>query len=433
MKPFFGRQVLVNGQIQAILQEIADIIDRDREIADRSLFEFTSQTSEYVNQVSESLVSLSESLSEFANQTSDSLSEDHQDFRATFAKLNNIDREILFLRRRHVSVRGNLISLTKSTGSTMKQQFDLIQSLQEQVRLGTIEQSEQLRITASAVGQIRRRLQMYEGSLSLVAPKQTSAVSERWDVPVPVVPVNVETAGLQGWYPPAMIGPTAIGKLASRSTTVRKVMDIATLLEGDNIIDYLLRFYQHGISHFGSNWAFADINTVLVAIAELIQPRNYLEVGVFHGKSMSMLAGTCPSCDLVGFDMWIEGYAGLDNTGPHLVKRQLKQVGHLGSLNLISGDSHKTLPQFFADNPALYFDVITVDGDHTVDGATQDLLDTMMRLKVGGFLVFDDLVHPSHRDLLAVWQRTVVTDPKFATWTFHELGNGVGVAMRLCP
>jgi len=421
LKPFLGRQIVVNGQIQAILQEIADIIDRDTEIASRSLSEFISQTSEFVNQTSESLVSLSEfanqtgeslvSLSEFVNHTIYSLSETQRDFRATLAKLNNIDREILFLRRRQVSVRGNLNSLTK------------------QLKL----QSEQLRISASAVGQTRRRLQMYEESLSSVAPKRTSAVSERWNVPVPALSVDLDTAGLQAWYPPAMIGPTAVGALASRSTTARKVMDIAKLLERDSVIEYLLRFYQHGISQFGSNWTFADINTVLLAIAELIQPRNYLEVGVFHGKSMSMLAGTCPTCDLFGFDMWIEGYAGLDNTGPHLVKRQLKQVGHLGNVNLVSGDSHKTLPQFFADHPALYFDVITVDGDHTVEGATQDLLDTMKRLKVGGFLVFDDLVHPAHRDLLGVWQRTVATDPKFAAWTFRELGNGVGAAMRLCP
>jgi predicted O-methyltransferase YrrM len=49
------------------------------------------------------------------------------------------------------------------------------------------------------------------------------------------------------------------------------------------------------------------------------------------------------------------------------------------------------------------FDLITVDGDHTDEGAS-DVSATVHLLRPGGWLLFDDLVHPLHT-LLPVWQR----------------------------
>ena len=54
----------------------------------------------------------------------------------------------------------------------------------------------------------------------------------------------------------------------------------------------------------------------------------------------------------------------------------------------------------------------------------------MPRLKIGGALVFDDVSNPSHAELLGVWNDVVVANRSFSTYTFTEIGFGVGIAVR---
>ena len=89
--------------------------------------------------------------------------------------------------------------------------------------------------------------------------------------------------------------------------------------------------------------------------------------------------------------IWIKDYAGMKNPGPEDVKELMDRFGHKGKIELISGDSTKTVPNYFNANPDKYFDLITVDGDHRIKGAKKDLKNIMPRLKIGGFLVFDDI------------------------------------------
>jgi len=52
------------------------------------------------------------------------------------------------------------------------------------------------------------------------------------------------------------------------------------------------------------------------------------------------------------------------------------------------------------------------------------------RLRVGGALVFDDISHPAHPDLDAVWRRVVASQRRYGTWSFDDVGYGVAVAVR---
>jgi hypothetical protein len=54
----------------------------------------------------------------------------------------------------------------------------------------------------------------------------------------------------------------------------------------------------------------------------------------------------------------------------------------------------------------------------------------MARLKIGGALVFDDISNPSHPELAGVWRGVVASRRSYSTFTFTELGFGVGVAIR---
>lgn len=211
---------------------------------------------------------------------------------------------------------------------------------------------------------------------------------------------------------------------------LRQVMPILNRLEPDEYVNYLQAYYRAGLERFGDAWHYADIVTVLLTAAQLAQPRNYLEIGVRRGRSMAVVAATCPECHIVGFDLWSRDYAGIPNPGPDFVRAEMLKLNHRGRLDLISGNSHETLPSYISQNPKTYFDLVTVDGDHTEKGATQDLRAVCKRLKVGGILVFDDICHPALPYLHNVWQRVIKRSELFDTWEFAELGYGVALAVR---
>ena len=254
---------------------------------------------------------------------------------------------------------------------------------------------------------------------------------------LPAVPLAIQpifnAPDLGNWYSPVLLGAGTIGAKAMQTDCLRQAMEIIGRLETDDYVRYLQAYYQTGLERFGNAWRYADIATVLLAAAQLAHPLRYLEIGVRRGRSMAMVAATCPDCDIVGFDLWQANYAGIPNPGPDFVTTEMKKLGHRGGLELISGDSHETLSRYFNQYPDAYFDLATVDGDHSEMGAKQDLQTVASQLKVGGILVFDDICHPTHPYLHDVWRRVICSLEKFATWEFTDLGYGVALAVRRDP
>jgi predicted O-methyltransferase YrrM len=194
-------------------------------------------------------------------------------------------------------------------------------------------------------------------------------------------------------------------------------------------------------------------------IARELQPKTYLEVGVRRGFSMAMAAARSPKVEIYGFDLWIADYAGSPNPGPRFVQSEMRKIGYAKKIHLINGDSHRTLPAFFRGekasirewlklrwmvrNTPTSFEMIIIDGDHSLLGAYQDLLDTMPYCAVGGVVVFDDILPGALKkeegeadphgwsDLLGVWHAIQQHFPNFRYFEYlHDL-PGVGVAVRL--
>ncbi len=232
------------------------------------------------------------------------------------------------------------------------------------------------------------------------------------------------------WYPPVMVGIDELTARLFSGSYVEAAAALLDLLDGDEYTDYVRRFYREGLARFGSGWRYADIVTVLLALSDLLKPRRYLEIGVRQGRSLSAVASRTPDVEVAAFDMWIQNYAGMRNPGPNFVNAQLQRIGYRGRVRFINGNSHETLPRFFAENPGTVFDLITVDGDHSRIGAAQDLCDVLPHLSVGGAIVFDDISHPAHPELREVWQTVVADDPRFAAWDYDDVGYGVGIAIR---
>jgi predicted O-methyltransferase YrrM len=174
-----------------------------------------------------------------------------------------------------------------------------------------------------------------------------------------------------------------------------------------------------------------DLACTLNFLAEHLRPRRYLEIGVRRGKSMVQIARGCPDCEIIGIDLWVQDYGGVVNPGPEFVREQMRASGHRGNLILRSGDSRIDLPTLAVERPGMRFDLATVDGDHSDDGAWADLCNVAPMLDVGGYMVFDDLLHPAHT-LGAVWRR--FREEFASTFDFTENlrdHNGTGVARRV--
>jgi predicted O-methyltransferase YrrM len=232
------------------------------------------------------------------------------------------------------------------------------------------------------------------------------------------------------WYEPLLAGPGTFADAATSAETIRAVSSVVASLTPEPFAEFTLQFYQAGLERFGASWRYADVLTVLHAVCRRLTPLTYLEIGVRRGRSMSVVASAQPEATLLGFDMWIQNYVGQENPGPAFVEAELAKVGFRGRVELISGNSHVTVADYFRRHPDVFVDVATVDGDHTARGAAADLRTVIPRLKIGGVLVFDDICNVEHTYLRNVWHDEVADSPRFSSWSFEELGHGVAFAIK---
>jgi predicted O-methyltransferase YrrM len=232
------------------------------------------------------------------------------------------------------------------------------------------------------------------------------------------------------WLHPVQLGPTTLLNLSTRPAMIANLIDILQRIEPDEHIEFVQRYYKQGLAHFGDAWGYIDQLAVLHAAAAILKPEHYLEIGVFRGRSMAIVANIAPTCAVYGFDLWIENYSGLENPGVEHVRAQLDRVGYRGEATFVPGSSDKTVPAFLREHPDLFFDLITVDGDHTEEGARIDLENVLPRLKVGGVLVFDDISHPAFPWLERAWDDVVGSNRNFVCAKYTEVGHGVAFAIR---
>lgn len=246
-------------------------------------------------------------------------------------------------------------------------------------------------------------------------------------------PAPAPAAGRQPlpeYYGPCRLNPSTMVAIATSLETWNEILAFQGSLASDSYVAYVESFYRDCLARYGRHWHYLDAVNVLYTAAKLLRPARYLEIGVRTGRSVCTVARAFPDVDIHAFDMWIQGYAGMENPGPAFVRRELQKHGHRGTVRFIDGDSHVTLPAFFRENPGLEFNLITVDGDHSEAGAADDLGQVIPRLAVGGILVMDDIAHPAHPYLLKVWRDAVARHPGLVTHEFTELGYGVAFAIK---
>ncbi len=235
---------------------------------------------------------------------------------------------------------------------------------------------------------------------------------------------------LPEFYGPLAPTPATIVNCATAPATWEAIMEFHSELASDEYVRYLNRFYRAGLTRYGKHWHYLDIINVLYAAAILVKPATYLEIGVRRGRSLCTVVRACPTANIVACDIWLKDYAGMENPGPDFVMSEARRHGHQGSLYFIDGDSHQTIPAFFDKYPDTTFDLITVDGDHTEEGAYNDLENVIPHLAPGGVIVFDDVCHPYHPYLIDVWRKAIAGDSSLIAYEFTEFGYGVAFAVK---
>lgn len=231
-------------------------------------------------------------------------------------------------------------------------------------------------------------------------------------------------------YGQVILTPDTIANIATAPETMEELLSFHQHLASDEYVQYVDAYYREALRRFGRHWKYLDISNVLFAAAKVLQPATYLEIGVRRGRSACIVARGCPSVNMVAFDMWIQNYAGMENPGEDFVRNELLKNAHTGMVSFINGDSHQTVPAFFKQYPDTYLDMITVDGDHSEEGAFDDLCNVIPHLSVGGIIVFDDIAHPAHPYLLNVWRKAMNKFPYLCSYEYTDAGFGVAFAIR---
>ena len=131
---------------------------------------------------------------------------------------------------------------------------------------------------------------------------------------------------------------------------------------------------------------------------EILQPEdrpiNYLEIGVHSGVnliSVEKLYAKHPDSKLYAIDPWEDyedypEYKGQQDTTYARFNRHIRSFNLEPKVNVLRGYSNDILPTL--ENA--FFDIIYIDGNHEPEYVLEDAVLAFRKLKVGGYLIFDD-------------------------------------------
>lgn len=124
------------------------------------------------------------------------------------------------------------------------------------------------------------------------------------------------------------------------------------------------------------------------------QPLRYAEIGTFYGANLLSVAqtyGAHPDSKLIAIDPWIDyddypEYKGQQNGIFQTFLKNIERSEHFNKIEVRRGFSHAQLPRLAEAS----YDIIYVDGNHEPEYVLEDAVLAFRKLKVGGYMVFDD-------------------------------------------
>lgn len=129
--------------------------------------------------------------------------------------------------------------------------------------------------------------------------------------------------------------------------------------------------YQHNYYH----WYYL--------IAKYFRPNSLLEIGTRFGYSLIAMCQGSPGMRVKSIDL--ESYEQkFSLTSQEVAKANLAACATVSEVEFIVGDSHKV-------EVIEYYDMVHIDGDHSEEGAYEDIIKYYNKLKFLGIILVDDL------------------------------------------
>jgi ADP-heptose:LPS heptosyltransferase/predicted O-methyltransferase YrrM/glycosyltransferase involved in cell wall biosynthesis/SAM-dependent methyltransferase len=216
--------------------------------------------------------------------------------------------------------------------------------------------------------------------------------------------------------------------IAGALTYQKKVIEAWSHIELDSPLLLRKACLEENVAKGDPFW---NLHVGLAFVANRLQPRSYLEIGVRTGAAMVQVLHNSSPQTVTGVDLWAGEYSALPNR-KEFTERQLagyqQKTGRHAPIELIQGDSHAILKKLVAQGQK--YDLITVDGDHSREGAIQDLEDAFLLLNECGVIVFDDIIHASFKFLRDAIQDFARRHPELQLVLNTTQDNGTALLLR---
>lgn len=155
----------------------------------------------------------------------------------------------------------------------------------------------------------------------------------------------------------------------------------------------------------------------------------YLEIGTRDGDSLRVVLEESSGllCSVWLADTWGSEYGGSGRGNHSHIEQLLDDFNFDGRRVFLNGNSRDTIPALMPEK-AEAFDLVLVDGDHSYEGGMADLVNTWPLLKPGCAVLFHDISHPAHPDLLRCFDEFVAE--RNAPHQIITSDYGLGVAWK---
>lgn len=151
--------------------------------------------------------------------------------------------------------------------------------------------------------------------------------------------------------------------------------------------------------------------------------KNYLEIGVHNGTSMSyVLQSDCKVNNCYGIDLFEDTFYS-DNLDKNRIYNNLQKLNkNKSNIFLIKGDStDKNIIKLFEN---IKLDIIFIDGNHTYEGVKKDFFNYYTFLSNNGIMIFDDFNEaPTNRGVYKFINELLKIEHKYFKGNYKFIDN----------
>jgi hypothetical protein len=139
---------------------------------------------------------------------------------------------------------------------------------------------------------------------------------------------------------------------------------------------------------------FETRNGMITHVASKIIKPAILEIGVFRGEFLDYIVQNCDPGLVDAVDLFQGITESGDVDGNDVIKYDVgksylelsDKYKHASNIKIIKSDSST----FLKSQPDNFYDMIYIDGDHTYNGVKNDLLQSFLKIKNGGYIMGHD-------------------------------------------